>query len=174
MAFNRFSALSRMRSGKPSDTSSKKRRKVSSPCLDPAVTRGTRVTAICVTDRYIASAKCGKTTDLNLKNLKYLQRLFKQRDECSSSFFLILQRKKNDDSRDRCISSVARIPDLEGSRTGLPAEFLSSQSYHWRPRIPGRQRYDNTWAAGKLRVSGHQVMVANTSFQPHKPVTTAH
>ena len=34
MAFSRFSALCRMRSGKPSDTSSKKRRKVSSPCLD--------------------------------------------------------------------------------------------------------------------------------------------
>ena len=72
---------------------------------------------------------------------------------------------------------MARISDLEGSRTGLPAEFLSSQSYHWRPRIPGRPRYDNTWAAGtlsELRVSGHQVMVANTSFQPqacdHSPL----
>ena len=41
-----------------------------------------------------------------------------------------------------------QISHLEGSRTGLPAEFLSSQSYHWRPRIPGchvMTTHENTW-----------------------------
>ncbi len=46
-----------------------------------------------------------------------------------------------------------QISHLEGSRTGLPAEFLSSQSYHWRPRITGchgKIFHENTWILSVL------------------------